>query len=599
MPSKDRSAAQALSSFPALVLRGAGLKSRKGRSLHFEPPASLTPRGLDTPSIQRLCSPAHCPRTRRTSFMSTTMSAPEYFQVPDLNSIHGDQSWMGMDSPYPPTPYRRNTHASNPSWNSFMQPSGYIYPRSSSSRPPPQPTHSRGRSASSQWQSEHALEYTQEPVASEQDETDRDLEAQEGDEEGEEQVEQELAVTEASTDHFTVEGVPEAENGLPEQGHPRQRGKAKAFVGGFVTGLRNLPRLMVKTDHKALKKAAPELYAAHDPEALPGYEEAGQPVPGPSNVQYVEAMEMPSEHVASSQFSYANDDSRNAAVQVSPEHHGEEPPQQGSSMPTRPPLAFPPPVVGSPAVGTPVLVEPRPTRDYAKMESPVRTAPPDDSFSAHITRIHNFLVELKNLPWVSSRVTADYYPEKSNRARDPKIKPGSWYSTRQHHEIDLLATPAALKAEVPRSDDSRSLVRPVRTPTMTSCSTSSPIHPAIRHYAASVASQGLASPVASLRSHARRRSYRSYHGLPPGFQLPHMSQLGNIQLPNGTGLTVDSEGRPVYVIPAMSIPSMPSPPPTSHSPSRPPTNVPYPTSMSLMSSPSNVGEQNKRLSTQV
>ncbi|TFY62276.1 hypothetical protein EVJ58_g3961 [Rhodofomes roseus] len=380
------------------------------------------------------------------------MSIPDYFQVPDLNSIQVDQSWMGMDSPYPPTPYRRSrkSHASNPSWisNSIMQPSAHPWP-GNSSRPLPQPTHSRGLSASSQWQSERLNDYASESAAPERDETGGDLEAQlgedeamgqamdggEGEGEGEVEGEDEEWGTPESTDHITV-----PEGAIPAADHSPQRGRARAFVGGFVTGLRNLPRLMVKTERRALRKGAPEPYAAQDPEALPAYDDPSQPVPGPSNVHYVQAMEMPSEHVASSQLSYAVGDSQDQPVQIPPEYRNEEPHPQNSA--TRPPLGL-----SSPAVGTPVLVEPRPTRDYAKMESPIRTAPPDDSFSAHITRIHNFIVELKNLPWVSSRVTVDYFPEKSGRARDPKIKPGSWYSTPQHHEIDLLATPAAAKAE--------------------------------------------------------------------------------------------------------------------------------------------------------
>ncbi|KAH9830003.1 uncharacterized protein C8Q71DRAFT_717556 [Rhodofomes roseus] len=504
-----------------------------------------------------------------------------------------------MDSPYPPTPYRRSrkSHASNPSWisNSIMQPSAHPWP-GNSSRPLPQPTHSRGLSASSQWQSERLNDYASESAAPERDETGGDLEAQlgedeamgqamdggEGEGEGEVEGEDEEWGTPESTDHITV-----PEGAIPAADHSPQRGRARAFVGGFVTGLRNLPRLMVKTERRALRKGAPELYAAQDPEALPAYDDPSQPVPGPSNVHYVQAMEMPSEHVASSQMSYAVGDSQDRPVQILPEYRNEEPPPQNSA--TRPPLGL-----SSPAVGTPVLVEPRPTRDYAKMESPIRTAPPDDSFSAHITRIHNFIVELKNLPWVSSRVTVDYFPEKSGRARDPKIKPGSWYSTPQHHEIDLLATPAAAKAEVPRSDDGQAVVRPVRTATMTSCS-SSPVPSAFRQYAASLASQGLSSPVTSLRSHRRRSSYRSYHhrSSHSGYQLPHMSQLGNIQLAqNGLGVTVDAQGNQMIMVPVASIPSMPSmpsPPPASHSPSHPPTHVFYPS----MSSPSNPGDYSK------
>lgn len=527
------------------------------------------------------------------------MSIPQYIhQVPHIdsipNSIQMDHSYSDLPSPYPPTPYRtsRNTHASNiPSWNSFGFPHS-----ANSSRPLPVPIQRpRGLSASSQWPSEPTHDYTRESGMSERDVVGRDIEAQPGEEdEGYGEGEYEEGATEPSTEHVTVEAFPEVENGMPQAGPSQTMRKgAKAFVGGFVSGIRHLPRLMVRTDHKTLKKGAPE-YATHDPEALPVYEEASQLMPGPSNVQYVQAMEMPDEHVA--HLSYDSNDGTQQPARSPSEHHNDEhgqalspPRSQMFSPPAHAALALPPRIVATPPpVGSPVLVEPRPTRDYAKMDSPVRTAPPDDSFSAHITRIHNFLVELKNLPWVSARVTDDYYPEKSHRARDPKIKPGSWYSTRQHHEIDLLATPAAMKrtAEVPRSEDN-SVVRSRRTLTMTS-TCSSQVQSAFHHYAAGLASHG--SPVASLRRHSRRTSYRSYHA--GGFHLPQVPNIASMSMNNGITMGVDSEGRPVYVIPAANLPSISSPPPTSQASSHVPTNVPYPGS-----TPSNTGDQ-KRSSAQ-
>lgn len=532
-------------------------------------------------------------------------------QVPYADNLHNslqtDPSYAA-ESPYPQSFYRRSrqTHASHVnSWTSF----GFHQP-APSSRPHPVPIQpiQRRLSTSYQQQSEPAPDYTLESVVTESRVLSGDLEGQPGEEdEGYGEEEYGEGMTEPSTEHITIEGAPEAENGVPEAGpsQPRRKG-AKAFVGGFVSGIKHLPRLMVRTDHKTLKKGAPEAYAAHDLEALPVYEEVGQPVPGPSNVQYVEAMEMPSGHVASSPRSIGSND-RPQQLQSPPEHHSNGHAQAMTPLRSRmlsPPahaaLALPPHIVATPPpVGSPVLVEPRPTRDYAKMDSPVRTAPPDDSFSAHITRIHNFLVELKNLPWMSARVTDDYYPAKSHRARDPKIKPGSWYSTRQHHEIDLLATPAAFKrpAEVPRSEDDTSLVRPRRTATTTS-SCSSHVHPALRQYAASIASQSLPSPVASLRRHSRRMSYRSHHTgsyHAGGFNLPQVPTIASMSMNNGFTVGTDADGRQVYMIPvpAATIPSISSPPPASQTNSHAPTNVPYPGS-----SPSNADDQSRRLSMQ-
>lgn len=520
-------------------------------------------------------------------FVRSTMSIPQHIhQVPHYDQIQADLS--SAESPYPQSFRRgsRQTHASGiNSWHSFGFPQS-----ANSSRPLPMPIQrARGPSTSSQWH-EPTHEYTADSAVIERVTQSGYLEEQRGEEdEGYGEEEYEEGVTDPSTEHMTFEDVPE----MPEAG-PRRRG-AKAFVGGFVSGIRHLPRLMVRTDHKTLKRGAPEAYATQDPEALPAYEEAGQPVAGPSNVQYVEALEMPGGQLASSPLSEGSNGGAQES-QSPPEHrnveHAQAMPRSAMfTPPAHTALALPPPIVATPPpVGSPVLVEPRPTRDYAKMDSPVRTAPPDDSFGAHITRIHNFFVELKNLPWVSARATDDYYPEKSHRARDPKIKPGSWYSTRQHHEIDLLATPAALKhtAEVARSEDDNSLVRPRRTPTATS-TCSSQVYSATRHYAASIAHGSIPSPVASLRRHSRRASSRSYHV--GGFHLPHVPTIASMSMSNGITMGVDPDGRPVYMIPV--IPSTSSPPHTSQAPSHAPTNVPYPGS-----SPSNAGDQSRRLSVQ-
>ena len=99
-----------------------------------------------------------------------------------------------------------------------------------------------------------------------------------------------------------------------------------------------------------------------------------------------------------------------------------------------------------------MLAHPEFASDYAKMDSPIRFAPPDDSFSVHVTRVRKFFRELKDLPWTSERVAVDYVPAKSSRAHTGKAKPkGSWYSINKLQDIDLLA-PAPAPGEAPAED---------------------------------------------------------------------------------------------------------------------------------------------------
>lgn len=64
-----------------------------------------------------------------------------------------------------------------------------------------------------------------------------------------------------------------------------------------------------------------------------------------------------------------------------------------------------------PTIGSPILAQPRPSSDYAKMSSPA-PAPSFMSFHAHMQRIGNFFKAVNSLPWVSEeRVTVDYIPK--------------------------------------------------------------------------------------------------------------------------------------------------------------------------------------------
>ncbi|OCH85117.1 hypothetical protein OBBRIDRAFT_336615 [Obba rivulosa] len=262
------------------------------------------------------------------------------------------------------------------------------------------------------------------------------------DEYGDEDVE-----VESDNEHMTV--APMGDSGIYEQEPGKTKGKAKAFVGGFI---KRLPRIMQKNRlrRRVLEKkgggAGPAAMRGQSSTPLPRYDDPGQPVPDPTNVQYVEGMEMPREQRASEALSYVDPPSRPISIvrrpsgQVSYLERYQD--RRSDDGPLENPYD-PPGSIGTPAnLGTPVLANPLPTVDYQKMEPPVRFHPQDDSFSAHINRVAQFLHQLKDLPWTSSRIVDDFEPGKSRRARFSGNKPqGSWYSAHKERvELDLLAS---------------------------------------------------------------------------------------------------------------------------------------------------------------
>ncbi|EIN14630.1 hypothetical protein PUNSTDRAFT_124090 [Punctularia strigosozonata HHB-11173 SS5] len=114
--------------------------------------------------------------------------------------------------------------------------------------------------------------------------------------------------------------------------------------------------------------------------------------------------------------------------------------------------------VGSPRlagqVASPVFVEPQPASDYDKMSSAFHTAPSEFStFASYWDRVQQFLHELADLPWMSTRVTTDFIPSDNPRSRYEKyrlrhhpqnmveagVPPDSWYApAKGHRDLDLL-----------------------------------------------------------------------------------------------------------------------------------------------------------------
>lgn len=348
-----------------------------------------------------------------------------------------------------------------------------------------------------------------------------------------------------------------------EEPEPKPK-KKNTFVGGFVAQLRKLPNAMSKShfyDRKSTRKGAPGMeQQPGQSHYLPAYDEPGVTVRNPESVHYVEAVSMPQSPGSMSQVSYADPSRPQSGVRSSQRHSGQSN-AHSAGRPTSPPR-----LITSPALSA-VLVSPHPASDYAKMDSPVRFAAPDDSFSAHVTRVKDFVHELKALPWTSSRVALDYVPTQSSRARTGKAKQaGSWYTGVQgHQDIDLLgsARPAPRRL---RSEDGQSariaVAHDGRTP------------------ASFVTSPGL-MPSPGMSSHGQGQqgvSY-SYYFAPPQplyvYQSPMTTPATGPALTDSPGSSSSSRRReaaqavPVYMMAGPPPGLIPTPPPAAHMPGSP------------------------------
>lgn len=273
------------------------------------------------------------------------------------------------------------------------------------------------------------------------------------------------------------EVMPVATNGKSEK---------KNFVGGFVSGLRRLPKVMSKSrlrDYGKPERQGTGGTAASTIETgrttLPRYTGPFMPGVATSNsddIPTVERLETPPRassvsphprHVHSD--SDASGDGRRERLMLSAvrEHSFEHslhpslhPPRAHSrsdntSTSSRPPFeregdlpnAMSTPILADASirVSSPILAEPRPSADFMKMDSPIRP-PPAESIRSQIARAGKFVRDLNRLPWIaSSGVSSIYVPGEATTRRYSrpisKNKGSSWYTSRAK-PIDLFAGPS-------------------------------------------------------------------------------------------------------------------------------------------------------------
>lgn len=307
----------------------------------------------------------------------------------------------------------------------------------------------------------------------------------------------------------------ELEPGTTDVQGYRRRGGTRNFVGGFVNGLRKLPRAVLRTrgiDRKLTQRGPLGIDETDEP--ADRYAPPPSRVVGPRtpDVLYLETTDMPGQYpepseahsvltnshidhnapsmhshftdapVAQSNHSHFTDAPAAQSSQShftdalgvqSPHSHVASDPRAHSPHSAEPGLSYEPHTghtatqetpydlrnpsdprephdvetgettmvhgFNSPpdAEDSPVYVEPRPASDYDKMDSPIRS-PSVTSLSSRFVRVGKFFQDLYDLPWVATRITADYVPSEQSRARYRKTQI-PWYSEGFHSRIDLLA----------------------------------------------------------------------------------------------------------------------------------------------------------------
>lgn len=280
----------------------------------------------------------------------------------------------------------------------------------------------------------------------------------------------------ASPDSFKV-----FERHEPPPEEPKRKGRG--FVGGFMMGLRNIPKKLSKSgSHKsyqvtpvhpitppaeqpsrpALMRAHPS-YANIHPQAPGLLQSPVRPPQSPPQRSQSRSPRSPARppNPAPATTAHMSRDTDPTATSIS----GPLTPDQSMAPPdvTVPAAddgpvafdAFPNPYDPSPfpqaepLIHSPEQAQLQPTGDYNAMEESYYDSQPDapdTTFASRMNSVGRFFTELVHLPWINAQATVVYRPTESRRARYAGPKPGrSWYAKEHTEKLDLLATPTVAR----------------------------------------------------------------------------------------------------------------------------------------------------------
>ena len=360
----------------------------------------------------------------------------------------------------------------------------------------------------------------------------------------------------------------------------QRKGRAKRFVGGFVSNLMSVPKFMSKGRNPPQvapqPTQPPPTIIRTPPSTLPlgplnsspralatrasgGTEPLRLRTPPPSR---------------STVPSYANEDTTFSSGS-GPSSHGPPTPPQPSANLADLPNPHDSKFDATPVVSDPEQVDLRLTADYDAMTDPdYTTSGGESTFSSRVNNVGKFINDFANLPWVGSTVAQVYSPFESRRARyrDAKQPGQSWYTKEIPEKVDLLATPPQ-----PRRRRTRPVAERHETRQNAAAGPSEPRRhhppqpsskksrdaaaaPKPTHSPRSHTSGGPAMPSPSSSSHGQQPySYVPYYPPAQPYYLVSPQQSPTAGQPHEAGalpttaLPMSAAPQPVFIIPAMQM----------------------------------------------
>ena len=242
--------------------------------------------------------------------------------------------------------------------------------------------------------------------------------------------------------------VGDLESGMGHQrtsfGDARRPGR-RSFVGGFISGLKRLPRALTKTQHpneRSTDRASDSMVVA----SLGNLDDYGNPLPTPSSTSHSILPPPPG---------FEGEQATSPTLRASTDHTHEDQlefQRSATAIAVQPNSSSVAPVPAVPSNSsqtttptTPISIEPNPTSDYAKMGDPASPPEPptDPSLTSYLTRLRQFVKAVNDLPWIAPRTTVDYIPGRfSNETQrsHPRRDTLSWYAAPpDRHSLDLLS----------------------------------------------------------------------------------------------------------------------------------------------------------------
>lgn len=241
--------------------------------------------------------------------------------------------------------------------------------------------------------------------------------------------------------------------------YPNVKNEKRNLVGGFVSGLRRLPKVMsrsrLKEHGKIGRQGPPSAASTADTgrATLGQYRPPLEPIPKADSdgIPDVERLESPARAMSDSPQRLIHSGDENSCDQDRSHSSGvfssSEPRTHSDINTSISSQGFGHNISDPIAISTPILAEPRPSADFAKMEPPPRP-PPEESVASQLARMRRFFRDLNGLPWIAPRGISDVYVpgqppsrRRYSRQRQPK-HPASWYTPRNNRPLDLLAGPS-------------------------------------------------------------------------------------------------------------------------------------------------------------